>query len=333
MEFPWTDCVPAAASFGLALTLTPLVGTLARRAGVVARPRPDRWHQKPTALLGGVAIALAVGFSAWAFGIGRAAGAGVIAGAALLFAVGLVDDLRRLRPGYKLAAQLSAAGLAVCWGPRLHGTGWPAFDAALSVFWLVGITNALNLLDNMDGLAAGVAAIAAGFFAAFYGLGGHASSAALLLALAGALLGFLVYNFQPASIFMGDCGALFFGFLLGSAGLGMVSTNPVQPEWALAAVSLLVLSVPIFDTTFVTLTRLWSGRPISQGGRDHTSHRLVVRGWSERAAVVILYGISLASGLLALYSRELPPASAWLLVLICGGGYAGFAFYLLRPTK
>jgi len=171
---------------------------------------------------------------------------------------------------------------------------------ALAIFWLIGITNAINLLDNMDGLASGIAIIAAGFLALSFVNSGQYTEALVMLVFAGGLLGFLVYNSNPASIFMGDCGSMFVGFFLASSALMHVSGGRSRSFLPVLAVPILVLFIPIFDTTFVTVLRKLSGRSASQGGRDHTSHRLVALGMSERHAVVMLYGFAALSGLLAI---------------------------------
>jgi UDP-GlcNAc:undecaprenyl-phosphate GlcNAc-1-phosphate transferase len=170
---------------------------------------------------------------------------------------------------------------------------------ALAIFWLIAITNAINLLDNMDGLASGIAIIAAGFLALSFVNTGQYVDALILLSFAAALLGFLVYNSNPASIFMGDCGSMFVGFFLASSALVNVSGGRSRSFLPVLAVPILVLFIPIFDTTFVTVLRKLSGRAASQGGRDHTSHRLVALGMSERHAVWMLYGFAALSGILA----------------------------------
>jgi UDP-GlcNAc:undecaprenyl-phosphate GlcNAc-1-phosphate transferase len=171
---------------------------------------------------------------------------------------------------------------------------------ALAIFWLVSITNAINLLDNMDGLASGIAIIGAGFLALSFVNSGQFTEAVVLLVFAAALLGFLVYNSNPASIFMGDCGSMFVGFFLASSALTNISGGRSRSFLPVLAVPILVLFIPIFDTTFVTVLRKLSGRAASQGGRDHTSHRLVALGMSESRAVLMLYGFAALSGLLAI---------------------------------
>ncbi|MBI2835603.1 MAG: hypothetical protein HYX76_14370 [Acidobacteria bacterium] len=315
-------------TFLIAVALTIAVRTFARRRGIVAKPRQDRWHQEPTALLGGVAIcgAFAIGYLLFAPAV---AGARLILLAGtLLFAVGVVDDLIQVKPYVKLVFQLVAAAGIVYFRLVLPWTTSTAINDLLTIFWLVGITNAINLLDNMDGLAGGIAFIACLSLMITFQLSGQSGEAVLAMLLAGAVLGFLVFNFHPASIFMGDGGALFLGFVLG--GLSLVSDYGRSRN--LAAVFLtpvLILLLPIFDTCLVTVTRKLSGRPASQGGRDHSSHRLVALGVSERQAVLTMYVVAAFSGGLAIVVRligtevlfALIPAFAVAFVLV--GVYLG----------
>jgi len=288
-----------ATSFVLALGLTPLVATIARRYGVVAKPKTDRWHKKPTAMLGGVAIFLSVLIPNIVLVPDTTYEYIILRASAFLFLVGLVDDLIHLKPYQKLIGQVLGAAYVVYYGLSLPWTRSPLINMALAIFWLIAITNAINLLDNMDGLASGIAIIAAGFLALSFVNTGQYVDALILLSFAAALLGFLVYNSNPASIFMGDCGSMFVGFFLASSALVNVSGGRSRSFLPVLAVPILVLFIPIFDTTFVTVLRKLSGRAASQGGRDHTSHRLVALGMSERHAVWMLYGFAALSGLLA----------------------------------
>jgi UDP-GlcNAc:undecaprenyl-phosphate GlcNAc-1-phosphate transferase len=299
-----------AMSFALSVLLTPLVQAAARRWNVVAEPRADRWHRRPTPLLGGAAVFAATATAAILVGPRTWQSLCVMAGSAFLFGVGLVDDLRRIKPYQKLIAQVSAAALILACGLRLPWTGWAPLDMGITIFWLVGITNAVNLLDNMDGLAAGIAAIAAVFLAVIHAANGQWNEAVVLASFAAALAGFLIYNSSPASIFLGDCGALFIGFFLASSALTAVTGGRSRTLVPILAVPILILSLPIFDTTLVTIARKVTGRAVSQGGCDHTSHRLVAVGIPERRAVWLLYGFSAMSGLLALLVRELPVATS-----------------------
>jgi UDP-GlcNAc:undecaprenyl-phosphate GlcNAc-1-phosphate transferase len=177
----------------------------------------------------------------------------------------------------------------------------------ITIFWLIGITNAINLLDNMDGLATGIAAIASAFLTFNFLAAGQATEAVMLGVFTAALVGFLIYNSNPASIFMGDSGSMFIGFFLSSAALINLAGGRSRAFVPVLAVPILVLFIPIFDTTFVTILRKLSGRAASQGGRDHTSHRLVALGLSEKRAVLLLYGLAALSGLLAVFVRQLKP--------------------------
>lgn len=313
MPFSSLNFLAVAASAILALGLTPLVRYLARRYGMVARPKTDRWHKQPTAMFGGVSIWLAVVVSYFAFirpatqGFGHFPGSFldvVIGASTFLFLVGLADDLLHTKPYQKLIGQVMGSAFVIYYGLTLPWTSYSALNVALTIFWLIGITNAVNLLDNMDGLATGIATIASGFLALSFLATGQMTEALLLLSFAGALLAFLVYNSSPASIFMGDCGSMFIGFFLASAALVNVSGGRSRSLLPVLAVPILVLFIPIFDTTFVTILRKLSGRAASQGGRDHTSHRLVALGMAERHAVWMLYGLAALSGVLALLVQE-----------------------------
>jgi len=280
--------------------LTPVVRALARRFAFVAVPKTDRWHKKPTAMLGGTVIWLTVVIICLAFSVKLSFGRWILLASTFLFLVGLVDDLIHIKPYQKLVGQILGSVYVVYYGLTLPWTSSVVLNMALAVFWLVSLTNALNLLDNMDGLAAGIAIIAAGFLAlSFLNSRQYTESLALLI-FAAALLGFLVYNSHPASIFMGDCGSMFVGFFLASSALVNITGGRSRSFLPILAVPILILFIPIFDTTFVTVLRKLSGRAASKGGRDHTSHRLVALGMSERNAVLMLYGFAAFSGLLAL---------------------------------
>ncbi|HSD46974.1 MAG TPA: hypothetical protein VLB87_10125, partial [Pyrinomonadaceae bacterium] len=265
-----------------------------------AIPKTDRWHKKPTAMLGGAAIWLTVVICYYAFIPHTVYGTQILIASTFLFLVGLVDDLIHIKPYQKLIGQILGSAFVVYYGLSLPWTGSILLNMALAIFWLIGITNAINLLDNMDGLASGIAVIAAGFLGLSFVNSGQFNEAMIMLLFAGALVGFLVYNSNPASIFMGDCGSMFVGFFLASTALVNVSGGRSRSFLPVLAVPILVLFIPIFDTTFVTVLRKLSGRAASQGGRDHTSHRLVALGLSERRAVWMLYGFAALSGLLAI---------------------------------
>ena len=317
MPFQPLQLITVGASFVLALILTPVVRAFARRYGVVARPKTDRWHKKPTAMLGGIGIFLAVTSVIVCYLLFVPARADEIANhdraylwvvlgaSAFLFLVGLADDLFNAKPYQKLIGQVMGAAFIIYYGLTLPWTGSLAVNMVITIFWLIGITNAVNLLDNMDGLAAGIAAISSIFLAVNFLFSAQPTEALVLAVFAAALTGFLVYNSNPASIFMGDCGSMFIGFFLASTSLVSVTGGRSRSFLPVLAVPILILFVPIFDTTFVTVLRKLSGRAASQGGRDHTSHRLVALGMSEPRAVWMLYAFAALSGFLAMMARQM----------------------------
>lgn len=320
---------PLLVAFVSVLLLTPAVIRLAHKMDWLAHPSGDRWHETPTALMGGIAIYTGATIAVlWA---GPVAPLGYVwLGASVMFATGIADDLFELRPSAKVVAQVVATGLLVVAGYTFSPT-WPLWIAVpLTFLWVIGITNAINLLDNMDGLSAGISAVAALVLTVMALLAGAPELAVVGVALVGAAVGFLIYNFKPARIFMGDGGSLFLGFSI--AALAIIIQTVLAPEggWAVYAASIAVLAVPIFDTTLVAFTRSRAGRSVSQGGRDHTSHRLVYLGLSERGAVLALYGVSLLAGALAIVYivSNLFLFAALLAFLIVGLGVLGV--YLAR---
>jgi UDP-GlcNAc:undecaprenyl-phosphate GlcNAc-1-phosphate transferase len=302
-----SEVIPPAVAFALAAALTPLVRTLARRLGFVARPKTDRWHKKPTAMLGGLGIWLSVIITYLVFLPHNPQTWVIVTFSTFLFFVGLVDDIIHTKPYQKLIGQIIGAAAVVNYGLALPWTRSASVNVVITIFWLIGITNAINLLDNMDGLATGIAAIASGFLTVNFIATGQPPAAVMMSVFAGALVGFLIYNSHPASIFMGDCGSMFIGFFLASASLVNLAGGRSRSFLPVLAVPILVLFIPIFDTMFVTILRKLSGRAASHGGRDHTSHRLVALGMSERRAVLMLYGLAAVSGFLGIGVRALRP--------------------------
>jgi UDP-GlcNAc:undecaprenyl-phosphate GlcNAc-1-phosphate transferase len=290
----------------------------------VAHPRSDRWHRGTPSLFGGVPLWLScIGLSVAVLPSASRMTRELLAASSFIFVLGLADDILHLRPLSKLAGQVLAALFVVGSGftyPLHHNH---VINFAVSVFWIVGITNAFNLLDNMDGLTAGVAFISAGYLAIFYGGSGVSDYNRVAIIAAGSAAGFLVFNFQPARIFMGDCGSLFLGFLLGTLSLPQVTHISGLPTFVLAPV--VVLAIPVFDTVSVSVTRRLRGQAVSQGGTDHSSHRLVNLGLSERDAVLMLLALSAISGAVALGARHIfyPHAIAliafWFLALFVFG--------------
>jgi UDP-GlcNAc:undecaprenyl-phosphate GlcNAc-1-phosphate transferase len=290
---------PAAATAIWLLLRTPL----ATRLG--AAPREDRWHERTTPVLGGIGIFVGIQVGFWvAVAVGAAPASkelvAIVGGISILFAAGLLDDLFSLGPIPKLAAQFAAAGVVIFNGVTISGlVSNDLLAGVVALLWLVGMTNAFNLLDNMDGLAATLAGIAALFFA-IDAVTVHKNHAvlALSLALACSCAGFLPFNLRlgkSAAVFMGDSGSQVLGFALASLGL-TASWKVAGTTVATLLLPILVLAVPILDTTLVTVVRLLDGRPVYQGGRDHTSHRLVYHGLSEKRAVVLLAVISAGLG-------------------------------------
>jgi len=320
-----------AAALASSLVLTPICRSVAQRLGLVAKPKEDRWHKQPTALFGGLAIAV----TTLSLGIAMGPDAHVwqlIACGLAISAFGFVDDLLSLKASTKLVVQISVASALVFFGLRLHWTDSLVGDSMLTLFWIVGITNAFNLLDNMDGLCAGITLIAGAFLlAGMYNGVGVVPAAVYLSILLGATTGFFTYNLHPATIFMGDTGSLFLGLNLaaltliarqagtGTSGVVSVMAGPV-----------LLLLIPIFDTTLVTIMRLVAGRHPSQGGRDHSSHRLVALGLPEPTAVAVLWALALFSGGLALSLQMQNQGWTGILALTFCVAMVIFAVYLAR---
>jgi UDP-GlcNAc:undecaprenyl-phosphate/decaprenyl-phosphate GlcNAc-1-phosphate transferase len=317
-----------AAAFGgallLALVLTPVVLRIAERRQILDHPGDHKGHKSPVPYLGGLAMVVALSVAVLVVGVLRPPESGfgelaaVLGMAIVLSVVGLLDDLRGLGPIVRLVVEV-AAGLGV-WAvdAGVQFTGSEPLNALVTVIWVVGITNAFNLLDNMDGLSAGVAAIAAGSIFVIAQVEGQFLVAALAAALAGCALGFLRHNFHPARIYMGDAGSLYLGFVLAYLGLKLRFSAPDDITFL---VPVLVLGVPILDTTLVTITRLQHGRSPFQGGRDHISHRLVKLGLPVRAAVGTIYVAAASLGVLALVVSRVDRTSAYLLaglVLVLG---------------
>ena len=300
----------------LSLVLTPTALWLALRRGVLDRPGGHKGHDSPVPYLGGLAIVVAFAVVVLIAAVvspfrGALDELGVLLGCAVALSVmGLVDDLRGVPRVLRLIAEMVAA-------VALHysGTQVLLFDAEwanllLTVVWVVGVTNAFNLLDNMDGLSAGVATVSALSFMVVAATGGQFLVAGLAAAIAGCAMGFLRHNFHPARIYMGDAGSLFLGFVLAAIGVKLRFPGPVQVTFL---VPILILGVAILDTTLVTVTRLLHGRSPFLGGRDHLSHRLVFVGLPVRGAVGLIYGAAVAHGYLGAVVSRLDVTSGYLI--------------------
>jgi len=294
-----------ASALVMAIGGTPLVRRIALRLGVTDQPNARKIHVNPIPLLGGVAIYGAFIAALLLFGdrfrINELLS--ILIGASLMSFLGVWDDRRSLSPLLKLVGQFLAASILVISGVYIGTFPWEALNIAVTLLWVVVVTNAMNLMDNMDGLSGGIGAVAAIFFLLLAAMNDQYLVGALSAALVGACLGFLVYNFNPASIFMGDAGALFLGFILAAVAIKLRFPEGVQiVTWM---VPVLILGLPLFDTALVIFSRLRRGlNPLTTPGKDHTSHRLVALGYTRREAVLICYLICAGLGVIALFITE-----------------------------
>jgi UDP-GlcNAc:undecaprenyl-phosphate GlcNAc-1-phosphate transferase len=289
----------------LATGVTPLVRAAARRFGVMDQPGVRKQHIQATPLLGGVAIYLAFIIALFLFGdrfyVNQVAG--IFLGATLVSFLGLWDDRRGLNPWVKLVGQFLAASVLVVTGVRIEMFPYGWLNVAATLLWVVFVTNAMNLLDNMDGLSSGIAAIAAVFFLLFAAMSNQYLVGALAAALLGACVGFLYYNLNPASIFMGDAGSLFLGFTLAAVGIKL--RFPENSSFVTWMVPVFVLAVPLFDTTLVVISRLRRRQnPLTTPGKDHLSHRLARLTGSPREAVLLCYLLGGAAGVAATFVTQ-----------------------------
>ncbi len=294
-----THLLAFSVAFFAVLLMTPVVRLLARKTDFMDVPSSRKAHKRPTPLLGGLSVLL--GFLA-AVAVGMyfvhepvtSRFLGFLGGAFLMFLIGLVDDRVGLSPVTKLSGQL-AAGLLLLFSGNTNGLitdGW--MDMSLSLFWVIGIINAFNFLDNMDGISSGIAFIASMAFLVICSLQGQVLTAILAAAAAGASLAFLRFNFNPASIFLGDAGSMFLGYVMASVAL--MSTWH-QSSHLFLLVPILILAYPIFDISLVTLTRYRAGRGITEAGKDHSSHRLAFLVRPPRGPVLVIYALCVGLGL------------------------------------
>lgn len=307
---------------------TPLLAWAARRWGIVDRPSGYKAHGRPVPLLGGLAIALgALGGTGWFMGVVPSSDFAALAalglGTGMILAAGLLDDLRQLSPRYKFSWQVAAAGAAglslAAMGVRLDlFLQWPPLPLMLlTAAWIIGITNALNFLDNMNGLCAGLGAIAATALAVINLRSGEISTALAAASLAGACLGFLPYNWPAARIFLGDTGSMSIGFLLAALSVMGVYTDGDRATVLTILTPLFVLGVPVLDSLLVIVLRLRARHPPWVGDRRHISHRLVRRGMQPAHAVATLWAAGIACGLAGVLLPVVGSTEApWLLALI-----------------
>jgi UDP-GlcNAc:undecaprenyl-phosphate GlcNAc-1-phosphate transferase len=307
---------------------TPLLRKLASSIDFVDNPERRKLHATPMPMLGGLAIY---------FGMVSAAVMtntrmhtemmGIISGATIVTLFGLWDDRYGMRPLVKLGGQALATLILITAGIQVTLFSTPVFNVILTFLWVLGISNALNLLDNMDGLAAGITAVISGFFLVLAVVEGLGVVSTLAAAMLGACVGFLYYNFNPATLFMGDAGSLLVGFIL--AVLGIKLTFAGRPQDVTWMIPIILLGLPIFDTTLVIISRLRRGTPVYQGGKDHTSHRLVsVFGMTPARAVMTLYLVSSVLGLLALMLRDSTPAQARLILVVLSVLFVAALFWM-----
>jgi UDP-GlcNAc:undecaprenyl-phosphate/decaprenyl-phosphate GlcNAc-1-phosphate transferase len=336
-------------AFGIVVLLTPAVGGMARLLGVVDEPEGRRLNRRPVPRLGGLAIFLGIIVPALAFLDLSGEMRGILLGMAVACVVGSVDDFRGLDPLQKLAGQVVAAAIPTAFGVWVDHFTLPFFGAVdvpewigvpLTIVWIVAVMNMVNFLDGMDGLASGVCAIAGLTFAILALSLGKADAAILSAVVAGACVGFLRHNFFPARIFMGDSGALVLGFTLATVSVaGLLKTAST----VVLFLPLVVLAVPIIDTSFVVAKRLKYGQPISGADRWHLHHRFMNIGFSQRRATVVMWGWTATLGAAALATRFVPfrEGGEWhpwetvavILIALAALAYSVYIVYLLEIVK
>ena len=291
---------------------------LTRRLGLVDLPgsAPHKTHRLPTPLAGGLLLAssLAVAYVLLRPEVSRAL-AGMLVGAALVVAGGIADDRKALAPAAKLGMQIVAALVLIAAGVQVHITRLPAVDLLVTMVWVVGLTNAFNFVDSMDGLALGLAAVASAFFMLVTIDSAQPELASLSAALLGAVAGTLIFNVSPARLFLGDSGSQLLGYLLAALGIAYIPGQAGLPQGLTWFIPILVLGVPIFDTTLVVLSRVRRRQPVYHAGLDHTYHRLVALGLDPNRSVV---GMQLVAMLLALTAFVVMQAPVWLANLMFG---------------
>jgi len=310
-EHDWLLYLAAfACAFGIALVATPYAKTLAFRLNAVQHPRARDMHSKPMPRMGGVAIVIGfiatAGIMALFFPYFRTLEfVGFAVGAIIIAVTGAVDDIRDLKSSTKLIIQVIVAIIIVASGTRIEIVMWPItaylqpFSIPITIFWIIGMTNAVNLIDGLDGLAAGVSAIGALCLMVLCLLSGSPLAVMLSATLAGSCLGFLPRNFNPAEVFMGDAGALFIGYVL-----AVSSIMGVFKGYTLLAILVVffALCLPIFDTVFAVVRRIYKTRKLSSwnvADRGHMHHRLIDAGFSQKQSVVMMYGLSAVTAIIA----------------------------------
>jgi len=333
---------PLLLAFMVTFLGTPLIKRLALRIKAVDKPDPRKIHNRTMPRLGGLAICLGL----WAAmlltqDLSREI-IGILLGGLVIVALGIVDDIKGVSPRFKLAGQVLAAVVAMAFGVRvefltnpiegvisLEVLGFGFLSYLLTVFWIIGVTNAINLIDGLDGLAAGVSAIAAVTLGIVAYLEGQVAAAVMSFILAASSAGFLRYNFHPAQLFMGDTGSLFLGFNLASiAIIGLTKGATVVS----VLLPIVILGIPIADTFFAIIRRYSNGKPIFGADKDHIHHRLLALGLSHRNTVLVIYGVSVILGLSAIVTSLVttPQGFVIMLVTILGSLFVADKIGLLR---
>lgn len=314
--------------------LTPVVMRVALRRGILDNPGAHKSHSSPTPYLGGVAIVVSFvmvlivavsvdGLSSADTDFLKLIGVGVA-----LAALGLVDDLAGLPPLARLAVEIGAGIATFYIGAGSQLTGNEALDLILTVLWVAGLVNAVNMVDNMDGLSAGLVALASLGFFAVAANSGDFLVAGLALALSGGAVGFLRHNYHPATIYMGDAGAYFLGYLLAVVGLEV--SFPEQSRGVSFLVPIMIVSILLFDAVLVVVSRVVHGLSPLRGGRDHTSHRLVKVGLPIRVAVGLIHLAGASVAVVGFVVSDVSAARGWPLIALVGAHLAIAAVILVR---
>ena len=311
-----------AVAFIAALVLTPVAIRLANQFNIVDMPNHRKVHIKPTPRMGGLAIYAAFVLGTLALMVYTREVAALLIAATIVMTTGLIDDVKSISPKFKLLGQVLASLVLVRAGFYVGFITNP-FDGGiislgfwgipLTILWLTGISNTINLIDGLDGLSSGVSAIAAIATAIVCVSQGALLPAALAGVLAAAALGFLPWNFNPAKTFMGDCGSLLLGFLLGALALMGLSKGATIIS---IFIPLIILGIPVFDTTFAIIRRMFLRKPIFEADKMHLHHSLIALGMSQRQTVLIIYALSIVMGVCAVLMSVLTSSQAVLVLLL-----------------
>jgi len=298
----------------VSICLTPILKRAALAFGFLDRPAQRKLHRVPVPLLGGLAIYVAAVVSVLLFVDPTTAlqVSGIVAGATLLSIIGILDDAGKLHHQFKFRFGIPVASIIlVLSGIHITLFSQTFLNYGMTLLWVIGIVSAFNILDNMDGICAGVASVASLFFVINAILNEQYLVMSLASAVMGASIGFLVYNFHPATVFMGDIGALFLGFMMATVGVKLRFLH--TPETVSWMIPVLILIVPIFDTTLVTVSRIRRGLiPFSTPGKDHLSHRLVNVGLNPRQVALVVYSFGFVGGVCSLIIPRLPVAGSYI---------------------